>query len=747
MGKKETAFHFDDNSQNINLENMMNPRVPLALTLCGAVISLPALAQDTHVWKAIAFGQSVDINFSSNVLPEKIGVNDVTIDGKKLTPTSQADLSQPIIIESRGGKIANSHDGLTFFYTELPGSENFVLQATVTVDQFGPENGAKPAAQEGAGLLVRDVIGLPRQQPLKEGYEEFPAASNMVMNAIMTQDKKDAHRVKLQAIAREGITQPWGNAGSSITRQSYKEEVDLNATPTFRLKLQRTNDGFITAWAPAGSDQWVTQAVPHADLISVQDKEKYYVGFFASRNAKITVSEASLTTEPAQTVASGPYVAKGWPVVMQIASGQKSMTERYTLQTRANYDGHFSVRQNEVVIGNEKPVKAGEMFTLTTTLQDKNDFSITFTPTSGKDKTPVQQSLQVERIAGVTGSELYTSPVGKADAAGTVDAPVDLATAVDRVQPGGKIILAAGDYPNTTISLSASGLKDRPKTLQANGKAVIHGMLLDAHYWNIDGIHITDKSLRVQGSHNLIENVVAYKNDDTGIQISSPDKIGRPLWASYNRVVNAESFSNEDPGKINADGFAVKMRVGEGNRLEGCYSHDNIDDGYDLFNKIEDGANGAVTIVNSIALNNTSNGFKLGGEGQPVAHEVRNSIAVGNHLDGFTDNFNPGKLQVANNVAVDNQRFNYIFRPSPYGSAETQGVFTGNLSLRSQPGKYDDAVVGNIDDTNVFIRDGKSVTHTGREVKKEEYRTLALPQPLLRNTDGSFNLGDFLKKP
>lgn len=60
----------------------------------------------------------------------------------------------------------------------------------MTVNQFGPENGARPAAQEGAGLLVRDVIGVPRQQPLKVGYEEFPAASNMVMNAIMTQDKK-----------------------------------------------------------------------------------------------------------------------------------------------------------------------------------------------------------------------------------------------------------------------------------------------------------------------------------------------------------------------------------------------------------------------------------------------------------------------------------------------------------------------------------------------------------------------------
>jgi hypothetical protein len=129
--------------------------------------------------------------------------------------------------------------------------------------------------------------------------------------------------------------------------------------------------------------------------------------------------------------------------------------------------------------------------------------------------------------------------------------------------PGGKIILAAGDYPQTVIPLQASGLREKVKTLQADGKAVIHGLLLDANYWHIKGISITDKSLRIQGSHNLIENVTAYKNEDTGIQISSPDKTGRPLWASYNRVVNSESYGNEDPGKINADGFAVKMRVGK----------------------------------------------------------------------------------------------------------------------------------------------------------------------------------------
>ena len=685
----------------------MNYKIPLSLMMCSA---FAVTAAEQPVWKAIAFGQSTDLNFSSNVLAEKIGVNDVTVDGKKLTPQDKVDLSKPVTLESRGGKIANSHDGLTFFYTELPTKENFVLQATVRVDQFGPENGAKPAAQEGAGLLVRDVLSVPRQQPLKEGYEEFPAASNLVMNAIMTQDKKDHHRVKLQAITREGISHPWGDAGAEIKKQSYQEEVDISKTPAFRLKLERTDDGFITAWAPAGSEAWVSKSVPRADLISVQNPDRYYVGFFASRNAKITVSDASLTTSAAHTVASQPWQAKSLPAVVQLASAGKSATARYQVQARANYDGVFSVRQNEVVIGSDKPVNAGEMYSVPATLTESNAFSLTFTPARGE---AVHQAFSVDKVSGIDTSVLYVSPDGRADGLGTRASPQDLATAIGLIAPGGKIILSAGDYPRSEIPLTASGSPEKITSLQAEGKAVIHGLLVDAGYWHIKGIEITDKSLRIQGSHNLIENVTAYRNDDTGIQISSPEKIGRPLWASYNRVIDSESFANEDPGKINADGFAVKMRVGEGNRLENCYSHDNIDDGFDLFNKIEDGANGVVTIENSIARNNTSNGFKLGGEGQPVAHEVRNSKAIGNHLDGFTDNFNPGALVVANNVAVDNLRFNFIFRPSPYGDASTQGVFTGNKSVRTQPGMYDDAVVGNIDKSNYFIVKGKSVNESG----------------------------------
>ena len=67
---------------------------------------------------------------------------------------------------------------------------------------------------------------------------------------------------------------------------------------------------------------------------------------------------------------------------------------------------------------------------------------------------------------------------------------------------------------------------------------------------------------------------------------------------------DSESFNNMDKSQINADGFAAKMRIGDGNTFIRCISHHNIDDGWDLFNKVEDGANGVVTILDSISYMN-----------------------------------------------------------------------------------------------------------------------------------------------
>ena len=55
----------------------------------------------------------------------------------------------------------------------------------------------------------------------------------MVMNAIMTGDKASHHRVQAMLIARNGVTQSWGNTGVEIKRQPYQQNIDLNKTPVF----------------------------------------------------------------------------------------------------------------------------------------------------------------------------------------------------------------------------------------------------------------------------------------------------------------------------------------------------------------------------------------------------------------------------------------------------------------------------------------------------------------------------------
>lgn len=719
-----------------------------SLLLLGSHTAFATTQDAAPVWHSIAFGQSTDVNFATNVVPGKVGVNDVIINGKKLTVNDKASLASPVTIESRGGKIANTHDGLTFFYTQLPANVNFTLQSDVTVDQFGPENDAKPNAQEGAGLLVRDILGVPRQEPLKEGYEEFPAASNMVMNAIMTQDKKSKADVKMQLISRDGVTQPWGNTNAEITRTSYQEKINLEQTPTFRLKLERTNDGFITSYAPKGSDQWVSKTIKGADLVTQQDKNHYYVGFFASRNAKITISNASLTTSPANTIPSAPFKAETTAPLLQVASSSLSTSDTYPVQARVNYNGTIEAFQNGKSLGKPRHVRAGDYFSLTTRLtQPKSDFKLVYIPDEGEDKTAKDTSFSVEKITLADAKNLYVSPEGKAGNNGSKNAPLDIKTAITALPAGGTVWLMDGDYSATVIPVSASGNARGIKTLMlADKKVVFHGLQLNASYWKVKGVEITEKSFRIEGSHNQIERVLAHHCDNTGIQVSSSDNVGRPLWASYNLILNSESHSNQDPSKKDADGFAIKMRVGEGNVIRGAFSHDNVDDGFDLFNKIEDGPNGAVLIENSISLNNTSNGFKLGGEGQPVAHQVKNSIAIGNHMDGFSDNFNPGALQVTNNIALDNVRFNFIFRPSPYYGPEKQGIFKNNISLRTHPGKYDDAVVGRVDASNYFIKNNRSLNSEGKEITTANYKSVAIPAVFSRDEKGNLQLGDFLKK-
>ncbi|EMA2411253.1 exopolygalacturonate lyase [Vibrio vulnificus] len=711
------------------------------LALCLAAILAPAsYATEINVadltWKAITFGQSTDMNFGSTILPEKVGVNQVTVNGQ---PIEEGKLLSQFTIESRGGKLANSHEGLTFYYTELPTDVNFTLSADVVLEQLGPETGATPNRQEGAGLMVRDILGAERLVPQPEGHEEFPSASNMVMNLLRSHSRANDGMTNFNASFREGVYQPWGTAGNRLSRVDYAEGVPYGTAETFRMTLTRTNDGFKVSYRQGDKEQTQDVKGANANIVEMQNPESQYIGFFASRNAKMSVSNVDLQLSPADTIDAPKYQAKQEQLMFQLASADRSATQRYPVQARANYSGTVELKHNGKTVSSKK-VNAGELFSQQVELnRDKNQFELTFTAIEGPTLDKQILRYEVTRVSLPNPLQLHVSPSGTASGNGSAAKPLDFATAVALLPAGGTIILQEGDYQGITIPVTASGTAEQMKYLKAaEGKVrIVSEFQHDANYWHYENIEVAGAQFFVHGSHNQFEKMVTHSAPDTGFVITSPEKIGRALWASYNTVIDSESFNNMDPSQINADGFAAKMRIGDGNTFIRCLSHHNIDDGWDLFNKVEDGANGAVTIIDSIAFNNgrtlevankggtIGNGFKLGGEGIPVSHVVKNSLSFNNNMDGFTDNFNPGSLVLSNNVAIDNKRFNYLFRQSPYAGDIEQGTFTENRSYRFQvSSQYDDVIHSAHASDNQFIVDGRTLGSDGKAIDLKSLQPL-----------------------
>ncbi|MDW6001799.1 right-handed parallel beta-helix repeat-containing protein [Vibrio mangrovi] len=694
----------------------------LSLSACSqytASTQIPA-PQDL-TWQAITFGQSTDLNFASTILPEKIGLNAVTINGQPVQP---GPLQDTFTIESRGGKLANSHEGVTFYYTELPANANFTLSATVVLNQLGPETGSTPNRQEGAGIMVRDILGSPRLDPQPPGSEEFPAASNMVMNLLRANKKKNNGLVNVNATYREGVYQPWGTKGNRIIRDEFIKGVPYGDKVTYQMSLIRTDDGYTATYRHGETSESHVIKGANTNIITMQDPAHQYVGFFASRNAKVTVSNVHLTLTPG-TIANAPaYHPQPAGLALQPASPDKSATSDYLFQSRASYAGSFTLSQDGQTLVENQQVSAGELFSVATRLKAPDtQFSLSFTASEGPDRSPQHYQQTVTKVALNDPMNLHVNPSGD-------HGRLTLAAAIELLPQGGTITLEDGDYGELLIPLTASGQAGKVKTLRAGGNHVrfTGDITHKANYWYVSHLEVAGARYLVHGSHNVFDHISTHDASDTGFQITSPSQSPRPFWASYNLVQNSESYNNMDPSRINADGFAAKMRIGNGNTFIHCVSHHNIDDGWDLFNKVEDGPNGVVTIMDSISYKNgqtlqvkarsgsRGNGFKLGGEGIPVAHIVKNNLAYQNNMDGFTDNFNPGQLTLENNVSIDNNRFNFLLRKSPYTDTLKQGTFTGNRSYRFySASSYDDVVNAETKRNNTLIVDGHSTDANGKQ--------------------------------
>lgn len=321
---------------------------------------------------------------------------------------------------------------------------------------------------------------------------------------------------------------------------------------------------------------------------------------------------------------------------------------------------------------------------------------------------------------------VVVSSSGSAEAPGTKSSPTTLASAIDKIPSGGTIYLRGGTYPfsrTVTIAPGNNGTSRARKTLSAYpGETPVldfsamteeptnRGLAVNGSFWSISGLvveHAGDNGIFIGGSNNVIERAVTRFNHDSGLQISriSPST-PRSQWPSNNLVVSTESYDNADSDGEDADGFAAKLTVGPGNIFRHNVSHNNIDDGWDLYTKTRTGPIAPVTIEDSLSFDNGTlsngtrntngdrNGFNLGGSGVAVDHIVRRSIAYHNGKHGFTYNMNPGSIAMTGNISIDNRQRNYSFEQGTH-------TFRSNTSCRSVRGP-NDKIVGSIGRSNLF---------------------------------------------
>ncbi|VFS50615.1 hypothetical protein [Budvicia aquatica] len=72
-----------------------------AVSFSGASVQTLPDVNDL-VWKTVTFGQSTDVNFATNVLPDKIGINQVTLANGQPVPSEGGKLITPLILKAGG---------------------------------------------------------------------------------------------------------------------------------------------------------------------------------------------------------------------------------------------------------------------------------------------------------------------------------------------------------------------------------------------------------------------------------------------------------------------------------------------------------------------------------------------------------------------------------------------------------------------------------------------------------------------
>ncbi|MDO4300701.1 MAG: bacterial Ig-like domain-containing protein [Clostridia bacterium] len=697
----------------------------------SVTLPITVVSEMKNVWRSATFGQSSGYDKG----PESVGV----------TAENYGTVTGSINVKAwdGAGKITNDHDGMTYYFTQINGNSDFKLSADITVDKYLEHNNddTKRNGQEAFGIMAKDVVPLeaedgsitidPDNAKIDAEGVVVPMnnnkvfASNMVLlggysgtgwpsdpNAASYEKNTNINRINL--LVRDGVT---AADGGGTRKGPYALSSDFPKEGNkYRITLERLNGGLMAKCYNYQTEEAKEYYYYDDSFLTTQNADVAYVGFFASRWAEITVEnvdfyESSKATD--RTIASNEKPAETAELLFRDNPYSTKPVYEFDLDLD-NAKGTVTVKMNDKVVAQDRPISDIEHFKANLNTNTVNKLVAVFTPDDSLNLTSYEPIVIRENIyhksINTAVTTVYASPEGSFKGNGTEGNPYDIYTAIGFLQPGQTLILKGGTYKLTKpieILNGVNGTAGNMMTVQAkkgekvviDGQNMTAGVILGGDYWHIKDIEFTNcaenqKCFHLGGSHNIIENCIFSNNRDMGLQISRISGKTQPdfdTWPSYNLILNCESYNNCDPSMINADGFGAKLTVGAGNVFRGCKSHHNVDDGWDLYTKVNTGAIGSVTLENCESYRNGwrlnedgtetpynaggNNGFKCGGENVAVQHSLINCTAWGNGNNGVTTNSNPA-LKLVNVTAYDNNGANirlYSDKPEEY-NYDVQGV-------------------------------------------------------------------------
>lgn len=729
-------------------------------------ISLPITISEkqNHIWRKAIFGQSASTEQekegNAGVKADKYG----TVEGKINVKAWNAT-----------GKMTADHDGIVYYYTRVDAKNNFTLTADVTVKKYLEHNNddTKRNGQEGFGLMARDVV--PLLDKNDNMTTDYSTAKKDSSGAAVTQEKSSVFASNI-AIAGgySGTGWPTDTSAASYEKNSKLNRINLMARSgvdavdgggskigpyaisdsfpkegnRYKITLQRVNGGMYAKCYDYSNGETKTSFIEDDNLLTVQNKNDIYVGFFAARWAEIDVDSVEFYESNRETDIQMKAEAKNekTPLIL-IKSGKYSKAEDYKLSFEpTDSTGSATIRVNNRVVAQDIDVKAGiNNIDLKLEKDKKNVITITYTPDDTLALTSYEDIISRIEVNNKTDfsteKTIYASPNGSFDGDGTEAKPYDVDTATGFLEAGQTVELLGGTYKRDTpleIELGNNGTADAPKTIKAKKgeKVIFDGQkqsalaIVTGSYWSIKDIEFINsgdnqKCFHLGGSNCVIENCIFRDNGDMGLQISRTYSTeNRSLWPSNNLVLNCEAYNNCDPSMINADGFGAKLTVGEGNVFRNCSSHHNLDDGWDLYTKVNSGPIGIVTLENCVSYKNGfkllpdgtdqpynaggNNGFKLGGENVAVRHILKNCIAYDNAANGVTTNSNPA-LALYDVISYNNGRANFRL----YSDKPNEYNYIAENCTSFNCGADESDVLGTINKDNGYAN------HSGEQLIKE----------------------------